>query len=998
MPAWRWLGGYAGRLASTSNVNGTTAHLQQLNALLEQALELPQGQRAAWLDALPPGQQHLLPSLRGLLERADAETDDFMQQPVDLLAQAAAAGQRLQADEPGALIGPYRLLRELGHGGMATVWLAERTDGLLQRQIALKLPHDGARGLAQRMARERTILASLAHVHIARLYDAGVTAEGRPWLAMEWVSGLPIDQYAAQRNLAVHERVALFMQVMAAVAHAHARLVVHRDLKPSNILVTPEGEARLLDFGVATLLQPDVPASAQLTQQLGRAATPGYAAPEQLNNGAVTVATDVYALGVVLYELLALQPPYRLARQSPAALEEAILSTDRPLASRHAPTRALARALHGDLDAILDKALQLRPEDRYPTVDAMAADLQRHLAGEPVLAQGPSRRYRLRKFIGRHTWGVAAAGAVAVSVVAGLGLALWQAGVARAETLRAQQVKAFLASTLQQAGPRQGVGGAVLATDLLALAGARIDGELSRDPAAAAELGVIVGHALSTLGVPERGETTLRAAVARATQALGPRHPVTIHGRALLAEAVYAREPEEAARIARALVPDAMAGLPVTAIDASAALRSVAMHHWQHGRRDETYASLREAAEVAERHLGPLHRETVISLGLYANAHGRFNEPEQLLQHATVALERGRAAFGLQRPHEALASVERIHAYALRRSGRPADAVPVLRQVLHDSRALDAADSPRVRGALLQLGVSLADTGRLHEAIGLLQQALDIDSRYRATTGLERTHEWLTWSMAMALAAARLDTRALPMLSALHVAHTTGQRELSTFAPPVPAAVALLRTLAYAGRHDEAGRLEVTLLAEAAALPPDARVQAQEATALSARLRGQAAVARDRAEAAWADPQRPRATQLAQAQLAAEAAAAWLDLNDTRRAAPHVRQALSLFAQAQVMPSPLSATAWIAQARVHLANGRAAEAEAVLRPVLGAWAEVNPGSVWHGETLAWLALAQRRQGKAQEAQASLLAARPLLRRAHPPGLKALAALGDAAQP
>lgn len=981
-------------------MSASTAHLRELNELLERALELPEAERPAWLAALPPAQRHLVPLLRGMLERADHEADDFLREPVDLQAQAAAAGQRLQADEPGTVIGPYRLLRELGHGGMATVWLAERIDGLLQRQIALKLPHDGGgRGLAQRMARERTILATLAHAHIARLYDAGVTEEGRPWLAMEWVAGLPIDQYAAQQALSVRERVLLFMQVLAAVAHAHARLVVHRDLKPSNILVTPEGEVRLLDFGVATLLQPDVPASAQLTQQLGRAVTPGYAAPEQLNNGAVTVGTDVYALGVVLYELLALQPPYRLTRRTPAALEEAILSADRPLASSSAATRALASSLQGDLDAILDKALQPRPEHRYATVDAMAADLQRHLAGEPVLAQVPSRRYRLRKFIGRHTWEVAAAGGVAVSVLAGLGVALWQAGVARAEALRAQQVKTFLASTLQQAGPRQGLGGAVLATDLLALAGERIDGELSSDPAAAAELGVIVGHALSTLGVPERGETTLRAAVARANQTLGPRHPVTIHGRALLAESVYARHPEEAAAIAQALVPDAMAGLPATAVDASAALRSLAMNHWQHGRGEETYAALRAARDVAERHLGPLHRETIISMGLFANAHGRFGEPAQLLHEAQQALQRARAAFGTQRPHEALVSVERIHAYAVRRSGRPADAVPLLEQVLHDSRALDAADSPRVRGALLQLGLALGDSGRLAEAIARLEQASDIDTRYRATAQIARQPEWLNWALATTLATARLEARALPMLRELQAASAAGQEQPSSFVTPVPAAVPLLRTLVYAGEQQEAAPLERLLLNNQRALPPESYVQVQEAVALQARLNGQPRQARDRAEAAWRDPRREAVSALARAQLAAEAAAAWLDLREPRRAEPHVREALRLMAQVQLAPSPASATAWIAQARLHLANGRAADAEAALAPVVQRWAEVNPGSAWHGEALAWLARAQARQGKAEAARASMAAAQPMLRTTRHPALLALQdSSGSSARP
>lgn len=971
-------------------MHSSTEHLRQMNELLEQALDVPPGARAAWLAQLPAQHQHLEPALRGLLARAEAETDDFLQRPVDLHEQAAAAGRRVEVDEPGALIGPYRLIRELGQGGMATVWLAERTDGLLQRQIALKLPHEGwSRGIAQRMARERDILATLEHTHIARLYDAGVTAEGRPWMAMECVAGLPIDQYAAEQELGVRQRVVLFMQVLAAVAHAHARLVVHRDLKPSNVLVTPEGEVRLLDFGVATLLQPDLPTSSQLTQLLGRAMTPDYAAPEQLTHAAVTVATDVYSLGVVLYELLAGQRPYRVAQHSSAALEAAIVAADRPLASSRARPPAQAKLLRGDLDAILDKALSVEPERRYATVEAMAADLQRHLDGQPVLAQRQSRAYRLRKFIGQHTWEVGAVTAVSVAVLAGLGVAVWQASVARGEALRAQQVKAFLASTLQQAGPRQGLGGAVLATDLLALAGARIDRELSTDPAAAAELGVIIGHGLSSLGVPERGETTLRAAVARAVEALGPRHPVTIHGRALLAESIYTRAPEEAARVAMALVPDALAGLPATAIDASAALRSVALHHWQQGRRDETYAALRQAAEVAEKNLGPNHRETVIALSLLANAQGRFDEPDAMLQTATTALERAHAGFGTEHPHETVVSASRAYGYAVRRSGRPADSVPLLRQVLQDSRALDDAESPRVRYALLQLGVSLAESGQLDEAIPTLQLATDIDNRYRAAAKIERVPEWLSWARATTLAAARLDTQALPLLRRLQALPEARAELPTTFVRPVPAAVPLLRTLVYAGQFDEAEHLAQTLVANAGGAAAESRIQSHEAAALLARLQGQPARARALAEAAWADAARAQASPLAQAQLAAELAAAWLDLDEPRRAEPFARQALALFSGVQMAPSPVSATAWIAQARLHLESGRAAEAEAVLQPLLASWAATHPGSPWHGEALFWLSRAQARQGQAAAAESSRTAALTMLRGSTLPALRGL---------
>jgi eukaryotic-like serine/threonine-protein kinase len=367
-------------------------HLRSVNALLEVALSLEAEERDAWLQTLPPAQQPFVPLLTSLLAKASVETDRFLESPIGLALEGLGDFAD-EPDQPGDEVGPYRLIRELGAGGMATVWLAERSDGVLHRQVALKLPHEGwTTRQAERMARERDILGTLEHPRIARLYDAGVTAEGRPWMAMECVDGVAIDTYCKGHELDVQQRLRLFVQVIDAVAHAHARLIVHRDLKPSNILVTPEGEVRLLDFGVAKLLAagPDaggLSLDANITQRAGRAMTPDYASPEQIAGKPVGVATDLYSLGVVLYELLTGQRPYRLERQSAAALEEAILAIDVPRASvRVQGDKALQRRLRGDLDTILAKALQKDPAQRYTSAEAFAADLQRHLDGEPVHA------------------------------------------------------------------------------------------------------------------------------------------------------------------------------------------------------------------------------------------------------------------------------------------------------------------------------------------------------------------------------------------------------------------------------------------------------------------------------------------------------------------------------------------------------------------------------------------------------------------------------------
>src|SRR5512137_999178 len=281
----------------------------RLNRLLEAALTLDEGERAAWLQQLPPTDADLVPVLAKLLAATDrTETADFVARPPPLPAE----------EQPGQRIGPYRLLAPLGEGGMGAVWLAERADGAFERQVALKLPHAEwiDRGLAQRFARERAVLASLNHPNIAQLFDAGWSEAGRPYLALEYVDGAPLLAWCEAHRLDTAARLRLFVAVVRAVAHAHAHLVVHRDLKPSNVLVTADGTVKLLDFGIAKLLASDIAAAeeTELTRLGGRALTPSYAAPEQILGQPITTAVDIYALGVMLFELLTGERPYRLGR------------------------------------------------------------------------------------------------------------------------------------------------------------------------------------------------------------------------------------------------------------------------------------------------------------------------------------------------------------------------------------------------------------------------------------------------------------------------------------------------------------------------------------------------------------------------------------------------------------------------------------------------------------------------------------------------------------
>ena len=417
-----------------------------ISALLDEALDLPAERRGRWLDALPHGpraHRHTLEQL--LADLASVETLDFMQ----TLPKLDLADEELvPAPEEGCrIVGPYRLLREIGRGGMGSVWLAEHRGGLLERKVAVKLPHLGlaTRAFAERLQRERDILASLTHRHIARLYDAGVTADGQPYIALEYVEGKTIVEACDAQRRSVHERIELFLQVLGAVQYAHAHLVIHRDLKPSNVLVDDEGQVRLLDFGVAKLLVDGLGEATELTLDAGAALTPDFASPEQIMGRPLGTASDVYSLGVLLYQLLTGARPYHLPRQSQESLALAIRAVEVPrpsvaaakdsqaAAARAASPAQLARSLRGDLDTIVLKALKPLPEDRYETAAAFQADLQRYLRGEPVLARPDGAAYRLRKFVARNRLAVAGAvlGVAAISVAA-VGYAI-QARVAVAE-------------------------------------------------------------------------------------------------------------------------------------------------------------------------------------------------------------------------------------------------------------------------------------------------------------------------------------------------------------------------------------------------------------------------------------------------------------------------------------------------------------------------------------------------------------------------------------
>ncbi len=492
----------------------------------DEVLALPQAEHGACLAALDTTQPAVAAQVRKLLA-AHASAHPLSPPSGELLAQAL--GAQVQSLQAGMKLGSYRLIEPLGQGGMATVWVAEQTQGVMRR-VALKLPHAGMEApaaMASRFERERDLLAALEHPHIARLYDAGVSAltggaargdangaaghpshPNQPYLAMELISGAPITQVALQQTLA--QRLQTFLQVLEAVAFAHGRLVIHRDIKPSNILVSAQGDVKLLDFGIARMLgdaegalgapgAPNTPSAPSAHGAVaGRAFTPDCASPEQLAGLPLGVTSDVYSLGVVLYTVLCGRRPYAIDSLSATPLSQQLQGLR--ILGPSAVASALQPSLAGDLDAIVLRAMALDPTQRYASADALAADLQRYLQHLPVLARGGGRLYRAARFVRRHRLGLAAGTTVVLALAGGLGGALWQAEQARSQAQRAQAVQRFIVKVFNASHPQQAQGQSVSAKALLDQGAQRLAVELQDQPAVRAELHLEIGGIYNALG------------------------------------------------------------------------------------------------------------------------------------------------------------------------------------------------------------------------------------------------------------------------------------------------------------------------------------------------------------------------------------------------------------------------------------------------------------------------------------------------------------------
>ena len=940
---------------------------QRLSALLDEAMDLAPEQRDAWLTDLVQREPLLCGLVTDVLASMDVAGREHLIETSDLIDRRFAQATHAEPSFEGRAFGPYRVLRLLGQGGMGSVWLAERADGLFSRQVALKLVHQSLMGgatLGERFARERAILAGLDHPRIARLLDAGVAEDGQPYLAIEYVEGTPLTDYCDAKRLALPARIDLVVQVLSAVQHAHRNLVVHRDLKPSNILVTPEGQVRLLDFGIAKLMTEGTAIETELTQVGGRALTPEYASPEQIAGDPVTTASDVYSLGVLLYELLCGNRPYQLKRDSRGALEEAILTVDAGKPSQSAITDDIAHArsitakklrqgLGGDLDTIVLKALKKNPAERYATADAFMQDLQRYLAGEPVTARPDSAVYRARKFVWRNKFAAASSMAVFVALAVGLGVALWQASEARAQAERAEQVKAFTLSIFNNADPDAGGKRATTTVDMLLQARTRIDRELGDKPKIATELMTSVGNSLLGLGETEAAIPIFEEAIKRAAAQL-PADDL----QALKAQLSYGEALFTAGRLTDAEVPleHALAGM--RRIDDTKGL--IAALRWlSHLRREQRHnevalALAREAAQLAQARLSREDRDIALQAQLDMLGAMQIARQPGLLAPSQRAYELAQLLYGNQLVRPLLVARE-FYGTALVAEGDARRGVNLLQEVFAASKDLFGPTHPMVAYFGGRLGVAQQRTGDVNDAIETFRASRAIwDTIHGDALASDRA--WGRFYLGKALTAAQHYDQGVTELSEATdiFVRAAGPEYPVTRTARSAYALALART----GALDQAEAEFEKLLAVTPRDPYDAaalKLRLGIARQLQGQFDESEHLLRQAADAFGG----PIFDREEQANALAALGATLVEAGRDDSALVEIQHALAIYRELQPRLSPAAADALVAAGRALLALGHADDATVSIAEAVRFWSDFGAGTrsaglafLWHARALA----------------------------------------------
>jgi eukaryotic-like serine/threonine-protein kinase len=756
---------------------------ERLAEIFGEAVERPAAERRAFLDAACGGASELRAEAEGLLA-AYEQAGDFMDR-LDTQRGAAlleSAGELAAAGGPEAArprVGPYRLLRELGRGGMGVVYLAERAEGGFAQRAAIKLVKRGmdSDAIVKRFLRERQILAGLEHPNVARLLDGGVTDDDQPYFAMEYVDGQPLTEYCDQRRLAVEDRLRLFEAACRAVQHAHGKLVVHRDLKPSNMLVTAEGQLKLLDFGIAKLLlvEEEGETATALTQVGTRLLTLDYAAPEQVRGEPITTATDVYALGVVLYELLTGRSPYGPERRTAPEMARAVCEATPRAPSVAAVRPALARRLRGDLDTIVLRALSKEPSRRYPSAEALAEDVRRHLAGHPIQARRETIAYVFGKFVSRHRVGVAAAVVVVVSLLMGLIGTAWQGRVAarerdraRMETKRAEGVTAFLSGLFKDSSPDESKGATLTAAELVERGARRIEQDTTLEAALQADLFGVIADISEEMGRYDQARRLAQRSVELARKAHGPEHPSVAKALNMLGWSLHRLgEYESAENVYREALAMRRRLLPPDSLEVAESLDSLALLLRVRSKLDEAEAFSREALAVRERRLGPEDLDTTAA---------RANLADLLIAKGDLAaaVEEHRKVLAIRRKvhgdvHPAVAFSLVSLGGALLQQGDRTGAEAAHREALAIRRRVYGEEHPLVSDSLHHLAATLHSKGDLEGAVAMYRDVLVLERKRKGQA--HRDVAVVLTNLAYALAQEGRLAEALPLLEQAAAMH-----------------------------------------------------------------------------------------------------------------------------------------------------------------------------------------------------------------------------------
>jgi len=730
----------------------------RVKALFMAALDVPEAERAQWIAAQSADDPDTLEELRSLLAAQAGSQGDLLSRGARLFESTRIRRIEACGPESGARVGPYVLLHEIGAGGMGRVFLARRDDGQFERLVALKLIRSefASAELLRRFLRERDVLARLAHPNIATLLDGGVADDDAPYFTMEYVEGEPIGRWCDARQLGVHERVALVVKICDAVQYAHRNLIVHRDIKPSNILVTADGEPKLLDFGIAK------PLAAQVGDETATAVHPmtrEYAAPEQVLGEPVTTATDVYALGVLLYELLSGRLPYAAVERgeigwSKAVVEEAPeplsraparprRSADSMDAPMHAlPLAQLRRTLRGDLERIVHRALEKVPSARYVSVAALADDLQAYLDGRAI--SGGSARYRIGKFVRRHAIAVAAGVTVALVALMGIATVLWEARQTAEAGQRAQAVQSFLTRVFDVSDPDRAQGRAVTARELLDEGARRAKTELADQPRLEADFLRLIGSLYFRLGHYEQALELQARAIGLERQLANDRELARALTEAADTERTLERHADAGRDLREALALEARTGDDDARGLTLGALGALSD---QTGRTAEADTALREALRLdAARHRKPHERIAADEerLARVVGEEARYDEAERLLKDA---LEQRRALHGERHSTVADTMIE-LGKLAWDR-GDLAAAERDFTEAVSLRRELFGSNHASVASGLYWLGGLESYAGRYDEAEASAREALAINREvFGAGTAHDAAHHDLLAEVA----------------------------------------------------------------------------------------------------------------------------------------------------------------------------------------------------------------------------------------------------------